>query len=272
MAWELPFLSNVCNNPKLHLLSLNQFEAKNLNKNFQSVSVSVYQLIPEIPFFPPIDEAEEDGLLAIGGDLKKERLLLAYRNGIFPWYEVGQPILWWSPDPRLILIPEELKISRSLRKILKKRMFEIRFDSSFNQVIKACADVRIEQGEDTWIIPEMQEAYIELHREGVAHSVESWLDGKLTGGLYGISLGQCFFGESMFSTKNDSSKVALVALVEFSKKVGIKMIDCQMTTNHLLSLGAREVKRQKYLKDLKNFLQKPSIVGNWNEFFIFNQK
>ncbi|MDE0793089.1 MAG: leucyl/phenylalanyl-tRNA--protein transferase [SAR324 cluster bacterium] len=224
----------------------------------------VYQLIPEVSLFPPTEEAEGDGLLAVGGDLTKERLLAAYSKGIFPWYEAGQPILWWSPDPRLVLIPEELKISRSLRKALRKQQFEIRFDSAFQQVIKACADVRTQQGEGTWIIPEMQQAYTELHQEGFAHSVESWLDGELAGGLYGISLGRCFFGESMFSTRNDSSKVALVALVEFSKQVGIKMIDCQMTTSHLLSLGAREIKRKVFLQNLKIHLEEPTLKGSWN--------
>jgi len=224
----------------------------------------VYQLIPEISLFPPIEEAEDDGLLAVGGDLTKERLLGAYRRGIFPWYEVGQPILWWSPDPRLVLFPDELKISRSLRKVLRKEQFEIRFDTVFQEVIKSCADVRTKQGEGTWIIPEMQQAYIELHQEGFAHSVESWLDGKLVGGLYGISMGQCFFGESMFSTTNDSSKVALVALADFSQRVGIKLIDCQMTTPHLLSLGAREIKREVFLKMLKKHLETPSIKGLWN--------
>ena len=224
----------------------------------------VYQLLPEVSLFPPTEEAEDDGLLAVGGDLTKERLLAAYSKGIFPWYEAGQPILWWSPDPRLVLIPEELKISRSLRKVLHKQQLEIRFDSAFQQVIKACADVRIQQGEGTWIIPEMQQAYTELHQEGFAHSVESWLDGELVGGLYGISLGQCFFGESMFSTRNDSSKVALVALVEFSKQVGIKMIDCQMTTAHLLSLGAREIKRKVFLKNLKIHIEEPTLKGSWN--------
>ena len=224
----------------------------------------VYQLIPEISLFPPIEEAEDDGLLAVGGDLTKERLLGAYRRGIFPWYEVGQPILWWSPDPRLVLFPDELKISRSLRKVLRKEQFEIRFDTVFQEVIKSCADVRTKQGEGTWIIPEMQQAYTELHQEGFAHSVESWLDGKLVGGLYGISMGQCFFGESMFSTTNDSSKVALVALADFSQQVGIKLIDCQMTTPHLLSLGAREIKREVFLKMLKKHLETPSIKGLWN--------
>ena len=224
----------------------------------------VYQLISEISLFPPIEEAEDDGLLAVGGDLTKERLLGAYRRGIFPWYEVGQPILWWSPDPRLVLFPDELKISRSLRKVLRKEQFEIRFDTAFQEVIKSCADVRTKQGEGTWIIPEMQQAYTELHQEGFAHSVESWLDGKLVGGLYGISMGQCFFGESMFSTMNDSSKVALVALADFSQRVGIKLIDCQMTTPHLLSLGAREIKRAVFLKLLKKHLETPSIKGLWN--------
>ena len=224
----------------------------------------VYKLLPELYLFPPAEEAEDDGLLAVGGGLTKERLLAAYSKGIFPWYESGQPILWWSPDPRLILIPEELKISRSLRKVLRKQQFEIRFDSAFNKVIKACADVRTLKGEGTWIIPEMQKAYTELHKEGFAHSVECWLGGELAGGLYGISLGQCFFGESMFSTRNDSSKVALVALVEFSKQVGIKMIDCQMTTAHLLTLGAREIKRNLFLKNLKVFLAGPTLRGSWN--------
>ena len=224
----------------------------------------VYQLIPEISLFPPIEEAEDDGLLAVGGDLTKERLLGAYRRGIFPWYEVGQPILWWSPDPRLVLFPDELKISRSLRKVLRKEQFEIRFDTAFQEVIKSCADIRKKQGEGTWIIPEMQQAYTELHQEGFAHSVESWLDGKLVGGLYGISMGQCFFGESMFSKMNNSSKVALVALADFSQRVGIKLIDCQMTTPHLLSLGAREIKREVFLKMLKKHLQTPSIKGLWN--------
>jgi leucyl/phenylalanyl-tRNA--protein transferase len=224
----------------------------------------VYQLIPEVSLFPPTEEAEDDGLLAVGGDLTKERLLAAYSKGIFPWYEVGQPILWWSPDPRLVLTPETLKISRSLRKILRKQQFEIRFDTAFEKVIKACADVRTEQGEGTWIIPEMQQAYTELHQDGFAHSVESWLDGELVGGLYGISLGQCFFGESMFSTRNDSSKVALVALVEFSREVGIRMIDCQMTTPHLLSLGASEIQRKKFLTNLKILLEQPTLKGSWN--------
>tara|TARA_B100000945_G_scaffold312669_1_gene307540 strand:+ start:986 stop:1678 length:693 start_codon:yes stop_codon:yes gene_type:complete len=224
----------------------------------------VYQLISEIPLFPPVEEAEADGLLAVGGDLTKERLLAAYRQGIFPWYEFGQPILWWCPNPRLVLFPKELKISRSLRKVLRKKDFKISFDSAFSNVIKACADVRTKQGKGTWIIPEMQQAYTELHQEGYAHSVESWLNGELVGGLYGISLGQCFFGESMFSTVNDSSKAALVALTEFSKQVGIKIIDCQMTTPHLLSLGAREIDRESFLRKLNQYLEKPDIKGSWS--------
>ncbi len=224
----------------------------------------VYQMIPKIPLFPPIEEAEDDGLLAVGGDLTKERLIDAYQRGIFPWYEVGQPILWWSPDPRLVLFPNEIKISRSLRKVLRKGRFEIRFDTAFQDVIKSCADVRIMQGDGTWIIPEMQQAYTELYHEGLAHSVESWLDGELVGGLYGISMGECFFGESMFSTINDSSKVALVALTEFSMQVGIKLIDCQVTTPHLLSLGAREIKREFFLQMLKKHLEFPKIKNLWS--------
>ena len=221
-------------------------------------------MIPKIPLFPPTEEAEDDGLLAVGGDLTKERLIDAYQRGIFPWYEVGQPILWWSPDPRLVLFPNEIKISRSLRKVLRKGRFEIRFDTAFQDVIKSCADVRIMQGDGTWIIPEMQQAYTELYHEGLAHSVESWLDGELVGGLYGISMGECFFGESMFSTINDSSKVALVALTEFSMQVGIKLIDCQVTTPHLLSLGAREIKRELFLQMLKKHLEFPKIKNLWS--------
>ena len=223
----------------------------------------VYQLIPEISLFPPIEEAEDDGLLAVGGDLTKERLLGAYRRGIFPWYEVGQPILWWSPDPRLVLFPDELKISRSLRKVLRKEQFEIRFDTAFQEVIKSCADVRTKQGEGTWIIPEMQQAYTELHQEGFAHSVESWLDGKLVGGLYGISIGQCFFGESMFHLQDNASKVAFYYLNKYLLENNFDLIDCQFVNDHLLRLGVKIISSDEFINILNSSVIKDVPPKIW---------
>jgi leucyl/phenylalanyl-tRNA--protein transferase len=215
------------------------------------------------PVFPPVEDADPSGLLAVGGDLALERLLTAYRQGIFPWYEPGGPILWWSPDPRLILEPDALKISRSLRATLRKNRYEIRVDTSFAKVIHACAvaDRKGEQG--TWISPEVARAYTELHQQGYAHSVESWRDGELVGGLYGVSLGRCFFGESMFAIEPDASKVALVALVELLQAQGIDLIDCQVTTEHLLRMGAREVPRSEFLRRLDEALRFPDRREAW---------
>ena len=227
--------------------------------------MTVYQLIPDLPLFPPIEDAEADGLLAIGGDLSAERLLEAYRRGIFPWYEEGQPLLWWSPDPRMVLIPSEIKVSRSLKKVIKQNIFDIRFDSAFSEVINKCAEIRLHKKEGTWITPEMKEAYTLLHQEGFAHSVECWQDEKLVGGLYGISLGKCFFGESMFSLCSNASKVALVNLVFFCKQHGLELIDCQMTTLHLQSLGARELTRKFFQEQLKKLLDHPTIMGPWSQ-------
>lgn len=201
--------------------------------------------------FPPPELAEPDGLLAIGGDLSPRRLLLAYRMGIFPWYAPGTPILWWSPDPRLVLFPDELKVSHSLRRVLKKGRFRVTFDKAFRAVIEACALVRVRKGEETWLVPEMIEAYHRLHRIGAAHSVETWLDGALVGGLYGVALGRVFFGESMFSVVSDASKVALVHLVERLKALDFVFIDCQVTTGHLKRLGAREIPRSEFLEQLR---------------------
>lgn len=227
--------------------------------------MAIYRLLPEIPLFPSPEEAEPDGLLAVGGDLSVERLLEAYRLGIFPWYEEGQPLLWWSPDPRLILEPDELKISRSLKKILGKQMFEIRMDTAFSKVIHACADVRVLQGKGTWITSDILDAYIRLFELGYAHSVESWSDGELVGGLYGISLGRCFFGESMFSKKSNASKVALAALSEQMKQWGVNLIDCQVSTQHLIRMGAKEISRKEFLKRLKENLKYPTLKGRWNQ-------
>ncbi len=195
-------------------------------------------------WFPPVEEAEEIGLLAAGGDLSPQRLLLAYSLGIFPWYNPGEPILWWSPDPRCVLFPDKIHISKSLRKVLNRHEFRVTFDSDFSAVIDCCRQVRADQG--TWITPEMYDAYVELHRLGFAHSVECWKGEDLVGGLYGVSLGTVFFGESMFSLRPNASKVALVILCQQLSKLGFRLIDCQQSSEHLLSLGANEIGRDYF--------------------------
>ncbi len=223
----------------------------------------VYRLMKNLPMFPDPHEAEPDGLLAIGGDLSTPRLIEAYRNGIFPWYEEGQPLLWWSPDPRLLLYPEEIRVSRSLRKVLRREYFEVRVDTAFAEVIGHCAELRLEEGKGTWITDSMQEAYTELFQEGLAHSVECWREGRLVGGLYGVSLGRAFFGESMFSLESNASKVALAKLSELARSLQMQFIDCQMPTTHLLSMGAREVSRGEFLLQLQNALNFPTLQGPW---------
>lgn len=200
--------------------------------------------------FPPVNYAEPDGLLAVGGDLSPKRLLLAYEQGIFPWYSEGYPILWWSPDPRLVLFPNEIKVAKSLARVLRKKRFQVTVDQAFLDVMMNCAGVRRKLEEGTWIVPEMVEAYHRLHVMGYAHSVESWYEGKLVGGLYGVSLGRVFFGESMFTEMTDASKVALVHLVAFLQRRGFLMIDCQITTSHLQRFGAREISRREFLTRL----------------------
>ena len=217
------------------------------------------------PVFPPPQLAEEDGLLAVGGDLRPERLLEAYRAGIFPWYSDGQPILCWSPDPRLVLFPGEFHRSRSLRKTGKRGIFEVRFDTAFTAVIAACARAPRSYGEGTWITRAMRSAYTRLHRLGYAHSVECWHDGALAGGLYGISLGSCFFGESMFAHMTDASKMALSALVDLCRAWACEFIDCQVTNEHLLSLGAREIPRSDFLERLRRNLERPTRQGCWRD-------
>lgn len=203
--------------------------------------------------FPPVEHAlhEPDGLLAVGGDLTPERILNAYRHGIFPWFSPGQPILWWSPDPRAVLFPHQFKVARSLRKTINKGSFHVRFDTAFAQVIRACADTPRRGQPGTWITPEMQQAYIRLHQLGYAHSAESWQGEELVGGLYGIRLGRVFYGESMFSRKTDASKVAFVHLVRKLQDEGVVLIDCQVTTDHLLSLGAEEIPRRRFVELLR---------------------
>ncbi|MBF0328249.1 MAG: leucyl/phenylalanyl-tRNA--protein transferase [Nitrospirae bacterium] len=198
--------------------------------------------------FPPAELAEEEGLLAVGGDLSVERLLLAYSQGIFPWFSEENPILWWAPDPRLVLFPDEFKISRSLKQTIKKGVYDVTVNKAFPEVIAACAKTKRQGEKGTWITHEMIEAYTELHRLGYAHSIESWHNGKLVGGLYGVSLGSIFFGESMFSQMSDASKTAFAFLVERLKKSGCKLIDCQISTAHLISLGAREISRNEFMR------------------------
>lgn len=223
----------------------------------------IFRLVEE-PIFPPPDYADPSGLLAVGGDLSNERLLEAYRLGIFPWYSDDQPILWWSPDPRLVLDLRDFKISRSLRKTLKKGVFQVTFDHAFEEVIRACAVVPREAQNGTWITDEMREAYVKLHGLGYAHSVESWFGGKLAGGLYGVSLGKCFFGESMFHLKTDASKVALATLVAKLKSWDFHFIDSQMTTEHMVRLGAKELPRRIFLKRLQSALRHPTRRGRWH--------
>jgi len=214
--------------------------------------------------FPAVDAAlrEPNGLLCAGADLSVERLLAAYRRGIFPWYSGDEPILWWSPDPRMVLYCDELKVSRSLAKNFRNRGFEIRIDSAFSKVIKACAEPR--KGEPgTWIGKEMQAAYVALHCAGHAHSFETWLDGRLVGGLYGVAIGRAFFGESMFSRATDASKVALIGLVESLRARGFPMIDCQQRTPLLASLGAREIPRRQFLRRLAALVNYAESPEKW---------
>ncbi len=222
----------------------------------------VYQLSEDLAF-PSPHLASHEGLLAIGGDLSPSRLLLAYSNGIFPWYSEGEPILWWSPDPRLVLYPAELKISRSLKKIFKQGVFEVTMDRAFEEVITECAQVRLENHEGTWIVDDMAQAYCRLHDSGLAHSVEAWQDNRLAGGLYGVSLGSCFFGESMFTRVTNASKVALVALAQHLKPLDFAFIDCQITTAHLTRFGAREISRARYLGELAEALKAATLQGKW---------
>lgn len=223
----------------------------------------IFRLVDDL-VFPPPDYADPSGLIAVGGDLSSERLIEAYRVGIFPWYSEDQPILWWSPDPRFVLELDQFKTSHSLAKTLRKRVFHVTFDRVFEDVIAACATVTREDQSGTWITPEMQEAYIKLHGLGYAHSVEAWFEGKLAGGLYGVSLGKAFFGESMFHRKTDASKVALAILVEKLKIWGFHFIDSQMTTEHMHRLGAKEIPRRIFVKKLHSALRHSTKRGKWH--------
>lgn len=224
--------------------------------------MQLFQLSPNTTFFPPVEKALADpnGLLAFGGDLSPDRLLAAYRGGIFPWYSPGDPILWWSPDPRAVLQPEALHISRSLHKFMRKQPFHITLNCAFAAVTQACAHTR---QEGTWISPEMITAYCALHEQGHAHSIEVWHNDELVGGLYGIAQGKLFCGESMFSTRDNASKCALVALITHFVRCGGQMLDCQVLNAHTASLGATEVSRAAYLTTLRALQDAPVAAFCW---------
>jgi leucyl/phenylalanyl-tRNA--protein transferase len=203
-------------------------------------------------FFPPVSEADEEGILAIGGDLNPERLRLAYTSGVFPWFNEGEPILWWSPDPRMVLFLDELIVSKSMRNVLNRNQFKVTFNQNFLEVISNCQKIKREGQNGTWISNEMIDAYSQLHKEGMAKSVEVWQDEVLVGGLYGIDLGHVFCGESMFSKVSNASKVAFIALVESLKERNYKLLDCQVYNPHLESLGCREIDREEFMYILEN--------------------
>ncbi|MDG1780629.1 MAG: leucyl/phenylalanyl-tRNA--protein transferase [Flavobacteriales bacterium] len=224
----------------------------------------IYLLNDELVFPDPHDGSEE-GILAVGGDLSSDRLLLAYEMGIFPWFSPPDPILWWSPDPRCVLQLNELKISKSMRNVLNQKKFSVTMDTSFEEVVRACQDApRKEDG--TWITDDIITAYNALHELGVAHSVEVWEGDELAGGLYGVSLGSMFFGESMFARKSNASKVGFITLVQLLETKGFEMIDCQVYNDHLGSLGAKDITREVFHSHLEHALTSPTLKGNWSSF------
>jgi leucyl/phenylalanyl-tRNA--protein transferase len=227
-------------------------------------SIIVIPFLSSTDPFPPVDIAlrEPNGLLAAGGDLSPERLLGAYQQGIFPWFGEDGPILWWSPDPRMVLFVNEAHVSRSLTKVIRAGRFQVTLDTAFADVVRACAETRRDH-EGTWITPEMEEAYTRLAALGHAHSVEAWQDGALVGGLYGVAVGRMFFGESMFTRVSDASKVALVRFARQLQAWGMPMIDCQMSTRHLASLGARDIPRADFVRDVRYLVQQPPAAVPW---------
>ncbi len=217
--------------------------------------------------FPDPNLSDDEGLIAYGGDLSPDFLLSAYSQGIFPWFMRDEPILWYSPNPRMVLLPENFKLSKSLRQVLKKETFQLKIDTSFREVIKACSQTPRAGQDETWITPDMIDAYINLYELGYAHSFEAYFEGELVGGLYGLGLGNCFFGESMFFTKTDASKVAFYHLVQFALKYDFSFIDAQQPTDHLYSLGAKPIPRKDFLKMLVTALQKETLSGNWTDLY-----
>lgn len=213
--------------------------------------------------FPPAELAEDNGVLAVGGDVSEERLILAYSSGIFPWPHEGLPLLWHSPDPRTVLLPRDIHVGRSLEKSIRRGLYEVRFDTAFRQVIRGCSQKERPNQDGTWITEELIEGYVALHRRGLAHSIEAWRGDELVGGLYGISLGGAFFGESMFAEAPDASKVAFATLVRQLDRWGFDFVDCQVHTEHLERFGAIEWSRRRFLAALKQALKKPTRVGPW---------
>ena len=212
--------------------------------------------------FPPTYQALPEGLLAVGGDYSPERLIQAYQRGIFPWSNSTEPILWWSPSPRMVLFPKEFRVSRSLIKTLRNQTYQIRCDSHFREVIDACGSTQREGQDSTWITENLKQGYIALHRAGIAHSVETWMDGKLVGGLYGLAIGKIFFGESMFKRVNNASKIAFAHLISLLQEKGCELVDCQVSTQHLESLGACLISREKFETTLEKHIAAPAI-GGW---------
>lgn len=224
----------------------------------------IFRLPRDAAVFPDPRHAEPDGLLAVGGDLSPRRLLAAYREGIFPWFDEDSPILWWSPDPRLVLFPDELHVSRSLQRTIRRGRYRVTADEAFGRVIRACSAKERPDQDGTWITEEMVAAYEELHQLGYAHSFEAWEADALVGGLYGVTLGRAFFGESMFSDAADASKVAFVIAVRWLAAHGVRLVDCQVRTEHLLRFGAREVPRELFLAELARVVRGPSMLGRWS--------
>jgi len=224
----------------------------------------VYELDPYYMAFPPADHANQDGLLAIGGKLTEDWLLMAYQHGVFPWFSEGDPIMWWSPNPRFVLKPENVKVSKSMRPILNSEKYSFKFDSDFEQVIENCSRIPRQGQNGTWITTHMMDAYIALHKIGMAHSAEIWEDDQLIGGLYGVSIGGMFFGESMFSKKPNASKLALIRLSEWLKQKGFDLIDCQIYSEHLERMGAQLISRADFISELHRSIDKPTLRGNWN--------
>jgi len=216
--------------------------------------------------FPDPSTADKDGLLAAGGDLSVESLVAAYTRGIFPWFSDTSPILWWCPDPRMVLFPEKIRVSKNLARKVKDARYEVRFDENFGEVIRLCAAMKRKGQKGTWITNEMKQAYMALHHEGFAHSVETYFEGKLAGGLYGVSLGRVFYGESMFHLMSDASKIALVRLASLLRQLGFAIIDAQQSTEHLRSLGAEEIPREKFLRIISEAMKSSTIKGSWSGF------
>lgn len=216
--------------------------------------------------FPPVHLSEPDGLLAVGGDLSPDRLLLAYQSGIFPWFSAGEPILWWSPDPRFVLQAPEVVLSKSMKQVLRRNVFRVTFDQAFEEVIGACAKIPRSGQRGTWITRNMQQAYLDLHRLGFAHSVEAWQEDQLVGGLYGVSLGAAFFGESMFAKTSNASKASFLTFALAWQARGHSLIDCQVPTGHLASLGAKEIGRENFLAQVRLALEAPTFQGPWTDW------